>query len=73
MLRTIGNASDLGEAVRVVRKAQGITQADLALVLGKSHVLLRNLEKGTGSVSIANVLQVLDELGIRLYMDLPDR
>ncbi|MFK3771571.1 helix-turn-helix domain-containing protein [Pseudomonas sp. NPDC089406] len=72
-LRQIGTASDLGNAVRTVRKTQGITQSDLALVIGKSHVLLRDIEKGKGSVSIASVLQVLEELGIRLYVDLPEQ
>ncbi|MDF0734149.1 helix-turn-helix domain-containing protein [Pseudomonas entomophila] len=55
-----------------MRKRQSITQSDLALIVGKSHVLLRDIEKGKGSVSIGSVLQVLQELGIRLYVDIPD-
>ncbi|MFJ4156426.1 helix-turn-helix domain-containing protein [Pseudomonas sp. NPDC089752] len=65
--------SDLGAAVRQVRKRQDITQTDLAMIVGKSHVLLRDIERGKGSVSVASVLQVLQELGIRLYVDAPDR
>lgn len=71
-LKPIRTASDLGNAVRTARKSQGITQSDLALIVGKSHVLLRDIEKGKGSVSIASVLQVLHELGVRLYVDVPE-
>ncbi|MNO83240.1 antitoxin HipB [compost metagenome] len=69
----IHSPSDLGRAVRQVRKQQEITQSDLALIVGKSHVLLRDLEQGKGSVSLASVLQVLQELGIRVYMDVPGK
>lgn len=63
--------AELGKVVRNVRKRQDITQSDLALIVGKSHVLLRDIETGKGTVSLASVLQVLQELGIDLYMDLP--
>ncbi|NES09904.1 helix-turn-helix domain-containing protein [Pseudomonas laurentiana] len=69
----IHTPDDLGKAVRKVRKAQGITQSDLALIAGKSHVLLRDIEKGKGTVSLASVLLVMQELGIRLYMDIPGK
>ncbi|OLS59215.1 helix-turn-helix domain-containing protein [Pseudomonas putida] len=65
-------AEDLGIAVRQVRKQQAIIQTDLAHILGKSHVLLRDIETGKGTVAIASVLQVLNELGIRLYAELPE-
>lgn len=67
----IRSPAELGKAVRQVRKRQGITQSDLALIVGKSHVLLRDIESGKGTVSLASVLQVLQELGIHLSMDLP--
>lgn len=69
----IHTPDDLGKAVRKVRKAQGITQSDLALIAGKSHVLLRDIETGKGTVSLASVLLVMQELGIRLYMDIPGK
>jgi len=68
-LRQIRTASELGDIVRHARKKQGITQADLALITEKSHVLLRDIETGKGSVSFASVLQVLNELGIRMYVE----
>lgn len=72
ILMQLRTAGELGAAVRQVRKQQAIIQTDLADMLGKSHVLLRDIEKGKGTVAIASVLQVLSELGIRLYAELPD-
>ncbi|KNX80599.1 transcriptional regulator [Pseudomonas sp. 250J] len=72
-LTQIRTPAELGNTVRNIRKSQNITQTDLALIVGKSHVLLRDIEQGKGSVSLASVLQVLQELGIRLYVDTPDR
>jgi transcriptional regulator with XRE-family HTH domain len=69
----IRTPDDLGKAVRQVRKHQDITQSDLALIVGKSHVLLRDIEQGKGTVSLASVLQVAQELGIRLYVDIPNQ
>lgn len=57
--------------MRLVRKSQSITQADMAAMIGKSHVLLRDIEKGTGTVSIGSVLLLLEELGVHVYLDLP--
>jgi len=67
----ITTAEELGSAARLVRKGQGITQEDMAAMLFKSHVLLRDIEKGTGTVSIGSVLLLLSELGIHVYLDLP--
>jgi len=64
---------DVGNVIRQVRKRQQITQTDLALIVGKSHVLLRDIEQGKGSVSLASVLQVMQELGLRIYVDVPDQ
>lgn len=72
-LTQIQNPVDVGNAIRQVRKRQQITQTDLALIVGKSHVLLRDIEQGKGSVSLASVLQVMQELGIRIYVDVPDQ
>ncbi|MBV4531946.1 helix-turn-helix domain-containing protein [Pseudomonas sp. SWRI107] len=71
-LRQILTADDLGSTIRHARKSQGITQSDLALLVGKSHVLLRDIERGKGSVSVGSVLQIMQELGIRLYVDVRD-
>ncbi|MBD2840357.1 helix-turn-helix transcriptional regulator [Pseudomonas sp. JM0905a] len=62
---------DLGKVVREARKKQHIRQEDMAMLIGKSHVHLRDIEKGKPTVSLGSVLQLLDELGIRVYLDVP--
>jgi len=39
---------------------------------GVSHVFLRDLEHGKATIQFGLVLQVLDELGIRMELDVPD-
>lgn len=68
-LQPIRTATDLGDLVRKARKTQGLTQVELASIAGKSHVLLRDIETGKGSVSFSSVLEILNELGIRVYVE----
>ena len=54
----------LGDDLGTWRKLRGMTQAQLADRAGIARNTLRNLERGEGGVSIANLLQVLRALGI---------
>jgi y4mF family transcriptional regulator len=67
----IRSVSDLGLAVRAVRKEQGLRQDDTAGGAGVGHVFLRDVERGKETVQLGLVLQVLDELGIQLSIDIP--
>jgi transcriptional regulator with XRE-family HTH domain len=49
----------LGDRVRTVRKARGLTQPDLAAKAGISTNTLVTMEKGGGSVQLGYWLQVL--------------
>jgi y4mF family transcriptional regulator len=69
---TIRSASDIGAIVRALRKRQGIRQADMAGMIGASHVLLRDIERGKETVNLGKVLQLLEELGIRVLLDVPE-
>jgi y4mF family transcriptional regulator len=69
---TIGSTADLGKLIRRQRKRQRIRQADLAAMIGASHVFLRDVERGKPTVQFGRVLQLLDELGITLSADVPD-
>ena len=60
----------VGAAVRAARKANGIRQDDLSVA---SHMFLRDLEQGKDTVQFGLVLKVLDELGIRVVLDVPDK
>lgn len=67
----IRSVSDLGMAVRAVRKEQGLRQDDTAGSAGVGHVFLRDVERGKETVQFGLVLKVLDELGIQMSIDIP--
>ena len=68
----VRRVNDIGAAVRAVRKESGLRQDDAAGSAGVSHVFLRDLEHGKETVQFGLVLQVLDELGIRMELEVPD-
>lgn len=67
----IHSAATLGIAIRAVRKSQGLRLDDTAGSAGVGHVFLRQVERGKETVQLGRVLQVLDELGIHLTIDIP--
>lgn len=60
----VTSASELGEAVRQARKAQGLRQADLALVAGTGRRFIGDLEKGKPTAQLGQVLRVIEALGL---------
>ena len=62
----------LGDVIRLQRKRQGLRQADLAAMVDASHVYLGDVEKGKPTVQLGRVLRLLDELGLRLSVEIPD-
>ncbi|RYH31383.1 MAG: transcriptional regulator [Alcaligenaceae bacterium] len=69
MLIDVSSVEEVGQAVRAIRKHSGIRQDDVA---GVSHVFLRDLEHGKDTVRFGLVLKVLDELGIRMVLEVPE-
>lgn len=67
----IEDASDIGQYIRAIRKAQGLRQDDLAAMAGTSHVVLGNVERGKDTVQIGRVFALLRQLGIQVQLDLP--
>jgi y4mF family transcriptional regulator len=63
---------DIASVVRQIRKSQGIRQDDLGSMAGCSHKFIVDVEKGKQTIQAGLLLKVLDELGIRLIIDLPD-
>lgn len=55
---------ELAGAIRPVRKGRGWTQAQLAAHARVSRDLVNRLEKGSGRVEVAKVLDVLTALGL---------
>lgn len=64
--------AQIGTVLRLVRKLQGVRSDDLAGTAGVGHVFVIDLEKGKSTVQLGKVLQVLDESGIRVYLEVPE-
>lgn len=68
----ITNAGVLGKVVRASRKAQKLRQDDAAGSIGVSENFLGKVEKGSESVQWGKLFQVLEGLGIRVMVDVPE-
>lgn len=72
-MRKIDTAHDLGRVLREARKAQSLTQPELAGLLGKkSHKTVNAAEQGEGdTMELRTVLALTQALGIRIFVQLP--
>lgn len=68
----INEAGEIGQVVRASRKAQQIRQDDAAGSIGVSENFLGKLERGSDTVQWGKLFQVLEGLGIRILIDVPD-
>lgn len=68
----IDNATAIGKVVRASRKAQKIRQDDAAGSIGVSENFLGKVERGSESVQWGKLFQVLDGLGVRVIVDVPE-
>jgi transcriptional regulator with XRE-family HTH domain len=67
---------DIGDAIRAMREARGISQEDLAQANAYDRFYLNGLESGRGTLYITRLLRTLKSLGITLSVtfdpDTPD-
>ncbi|MGY6519748.1 MAG: helix-turn-helix transcriptional regulator [Lysobacteraceae bacterium] len=63
------DAVSVGAAVRVARRAHGLTQVELAGLAGVGARFVSELERGKASVELGKVLDVLAVLGLRLGLE----
>lgn len=68
----IDNATAIGWVVRASRKAQKIRQDDAAGSIGVSENFLGKIERGSESVQWGKLFQVLEGLGVRVIVDVPE-
>jgi transcriptional regulator with XRE-family HTH domain len=68
----INNAAALGKVVRASRKVQKIRQDDAAGSIGVSENFLGKIERGSESVQWGKLFQVLEGLGVRVMVDVPE-
>lgn len=57
---------ELGEIVKKVRKAQGLTQPQLAMASGTGIRFIVDLEAGKGTCQIGKALNVIQTLGLAI-------
>lgn len=65
----IDNIDELGKLIRDTRKAQGLTQKDLALVAGVSVRLIVEFENGKRGVNIDSVMKLCSLLGLKIDIE----
>lgn len=61
-----------GVAIRTLRKRARIRIDDFALTAGVSKQFMTDLENGKPTVQMGMVLSMLQRLGVRVRLDLPD-
>ena len=66
MSNSISEIKDFGKLIRTTRKAQGLSQTDLAGISGTGRRIISEIENGKTSVSIGKLLQILTALGLSL-------
>ena len=69
---SIDNATAIGKVVRASRKVQKIRQDDAAGSIGVSENFLGKIERGSESVHWGKLFQVLEGLGVRVMVDVPE-
>ena len=68
----IDNAAAIGKVVRASRKAQKLRQDDAAGCIGVSENFLGKIERGSETVQWGKLFQVLEGLGVRVMVDVPE-
>ena len=62
----IKNAEDLGRVVKEARKAQKLSQNDLAGMAGTGRRFIVDLEKGKETAQFSKIMRVLATLGVSI-------
>jgi HTH-type transcriptional regulator / antitoxin HipB len=62
------NVEQLGAAIRLKRKEQGLSQSALAAKLGVERKWILRLEAGNRTAELGLVLQALETLGIEVHL-----
>lgn len=68
----IRSVEALTAQIRRVRKAQKLTQSQLASVCGVTQKFISDLERGETGGTFGLVFKVLQALGIRIHLEMPE-
>lgn len=63
----IRSPGDLGRQIRTARKAQGLTQAQLADIAGVGARFVSELERGKGTARLGLALELAGLVGLDLF------
>jgi transcriptional regulator with XRE-family HTH domain len=72
MKHKITSVTELGTLIRATRKSVDMRLDDLAATSNLSKQFVNDVELGKPGVQLGKVLQVLQELGVHMYIDVPD-
>lgn len=61
--------SEIGSFIKKARKAQGLTQSDLAGMAGTNRRFISELENGKETAEIGKALHVMSVLGIAINLN----
>jgi y4mF family transcriptional regulator len=61
----------LGHIIREHRKKSGLTQQDLAEIVGVGKTVVFDLEKGKDTVKLSTLLKILNGLNISVRLESP--
>lgn len=64
----VSTVRDIGAVIRTERKAQGLTQTELADLCGVSLSFISNLENGKPTTELAKTLNVISTLGLDMAL-----
>ena len=67
-MNKLRDISAIGAKIRLIRKAQGVSQETLAGLAGTGQRYISELERGKETARIREMLKVLDALGAGLYI-----
>lgn len=65
----MSSISEIGVAIRQARKHYNLTQQQLGDLVGLSDKTIRDIEKGTGSPSLASAIAAMEALGITVQVN----
>lgn len=66
---TLGNAEEFGAAVRLERRARGLSQEDVALSAGVGLRFVHDLERGKETVELGRAIRVAQVVGLRIEVE----
>lgn len=72
MKRSIKSPEDLGLIIRAMRKYSKVRQDDLAGMVKVSKQFAVDAERGKATMQFGKLLQLIDELGITLTVNVPE-